>query len=124
VKIKPGRPTVFGMRDDKYFFGLPGNPVSTFVLFEVLVRPFLVKLMGCEYKPLCMTGRLTKDIVRRKVDRSEFRPVQLDRGGSVHFFEYHGSGHIHAYTKANGMIRIPLGQEKLNAGDEVEVNLI
>lgn len=124
VKIKPGRPTVFGQRGDKYFFGLPGNPVSTFVLFEVLVRPFLMKLMGSDYRPVSVGGRLASDLIRRKVDRSEFRPVKLNPDGTVHFFEYHGSAHIHAYTHANGVIRIPLGVEKLDAGTLVEVSLI
>ena len=124
VKIKPGRPTVFGQRDDKYFFGLPGNPVSTFVLFEVLVRPFLMKLMGVEYRPDSVGGKLANDLVRRKVDRSEFRPVKLQADGTVHFFEYHGSAHIHAYTQANGVICIPLGVDKLDAGSVVQVNLI
>ena len=124
VKIKPGRPTVFGTKGSKYFFGLPGNPVSTFVLFEVLVRPFLVKLMGADYHPVCIQGRLTKDIVKRKADRSEFRPVKLQPDGSVNFFAYHGSAHIHAYTLANGIVRIPAGVTKLNAGANVQVTLI
>ena len=124
VRIKPGRPTVFGTKGNKYFFGLPGNPVSTFVLFEVLVRPFLVKLMGADYRPARIRGRLTKDVVKRKVDRSEFRPVKLEPDGSVNFFEYHGSAHIHAYTLANGIARIPAGVTKLDAGSDVEVTLI
>ncbi len=124
VRIKPGRPTVFGTKDNKYFFGLPGNPVSTFVLFEVLVRPFLVKLMGADYRPARICGRLTKDVVKHKVDRAEFRPVKLEPDGSVNFFEYHGSAHIHAYTFANGIVQIPAGVTKLNAGSNVEVNLI
>ncbi len=124
VRIKPGRPTVFGTKDNKYFFGLPGNPVSTFVLFEVLVRPFLVKLMGADYRPGRIRGRLTKDVVKRKVDRAEFRPVRLEPDGSVNFFEYHGSAHIHAYTFANGIVQIPAGAAKLNAGSDVQVTLI
>ena len=124
VKIKPGRPTVFGTKGNKYFFGLPGNPVSTFVLFEVLVRPFLVKLMGADYRPVLIHGRLTKDVVKRKADRSEFRPVKLEPDGSVNFFEYHGSAHIHAYTLANGVVRIPAGVTKLDAGSSVQVSLI
>ena len=124
VRIKPGRPTVFGTKDNKYFFGLPGNPVSTFVLFEVLVRPFLVKLMGADYRPARICGRLTKDVVKHKVDRAEFRPVKLEPDGSVNFFEYHGSAHIHAYTFANGIVQIPAGVTKLDAGSDVQVTLI
>jgi len=124
VRIKPGRPTVFGTKDNKYFFGLPGNPVSTFVLFEVLVRPFLVKLMGTDYRPVRICGRLVKDVVKRKVDRAEFRPVKLEPDCSVNFFEYHGSAHIHAYTFANGIVQITAGVTRLDAGGDVKVTLI
>lgn len=124
VKIKPGKPTVFGTKGKKYFFGLPGNPVSTFVLFEVMVRPFLMKLMAHDYTPANIIGRLAKEIRIRKIDRAEFRPVRLEPDGSVNFFAYHGSAHIHAYTLANGVVRIPAGVTKLNAGANVQVTLI
>ena len=124
VKIKPGRPTVFGRRDDKYFFGLPGNPVSTFVLFEVLVHPFLVRLMGGDYQPRRIRARLTQTLTRKNVDRSEFLPVRLTPQGDAALFEYHGSAHIHAYARANGIIRIPEGLARIDAGSEVQVQLI
>lgn len=124
VKIKPGKPTVFGQMGAKYFFGLPGNPVSTFVLFEVLVRPFLMKFMGGEYQPVRIVGRLEREIVRRRMDRAEFVPVRLRADGLVELCAYHGSAHIHAYTSANGMIRIEPECERLGAGAEVEVSII
>lgn len=46
IAIKPGKPAVFGLSEKNYCLGLPGNPVSTFVLFEILAKPFLYKLMG------------------------------------------------------------------------------
>ncbi|HMA65537.1 MAG TPA: molybdopterin molybdotransferase MoeA, partial [Chitinispirillaceae bacterium] len=55
VAVKPGKPTVFGRKGNKFVFGLPGNPVSNFVLFELFVRPFICALMGNVYKPLCIT---------------------------------------------------------------------
>jgi molybdopterin molybdotransferase len=124
VKIKPGRPTVFGQKAGKYFFGLPGNPVSTFVLFEVLVRPFLVRLMGGDYRPRSVAARLAKTVTRRKTDRAEFVPVKLTSRGTAEFFEYHGSAHIHAYTHADGVIHIPEGPALLEAGAEIQVQLI
>jgi len=51
VAIQPGRPIVFGKRGNQFIFGLPGNPVSSFVLFEVLVKPFLLKMMGYREEP-------------------------------------------------------------------------
>ena len=50
--IKPGRPLLFGRRNDAWVFGLPGNPVSVFVLFEIIVKPFCFKLMGHDYMQL------------------------------------------------------------------------
>lgn len=52
IAIQPGRPTVFGMAEHKYIFGLPGNPVSSYVIFEILVKPMLYKLMGHDHKPV------------------------------------------------------------------------
>ncbi|MEI7980467.1 MAG: gephyrin-like molybdotransferase Glp, partial [Bacteroidota bacterium] len=49
IAIQPGRPTVFGIKGNKFVFGLPGNPVSSFVLFEVMVKPFLLRMMGSEH---------------------------------------------------------------------------
>ena len=54
IKIQPGKPTVFGVHDNAYVFGLPGNPVSSFVVFEFLVKPFLQKLMGINENNLKM----------------------------------------------------------------------
>ena len=58
IAVKPGMPTVFGVRDDTFCFGLPGNPVSTFVIFELIVKPFLFKLMGHDYRPFVVPLRL------------------------------------------------------------------
>jgi len=69
ISIKPGKPTVFGMLEKKYCFGLPGNPVSTFVLFEILVKPFLYKLMGHDYKPLNVHMPLEEALMNKKAKR-------------------------------------------------------
>ncbi|MBN1225544.1 MAG: molybdopterin molybdotransferase MoeA, partial [Deltaproteobacteria bacterium] len=65
VAIKPGKPTVFGIKDDKYFFGMPGNPVSTFILFELLVRPFLFSLMGGQDNRMRLKVKM-KETMKRK----------------------------------------------------------
>jgi len=128
VAIKPGKPTVFGTSDGRpgarYFFGLPGNPVSTFVLFEVLVRPFLFKLMGSSDQRTRIMARLKKDLRRKKADRLEHIPVFLNADGLVDTINYHGSAHIHAYTRANGIIVIPQGVEEIKADSQVSVLLI
>lgn len=124
VAVKPGRPLLFGTRGDAYVFGLPGNPVSTFVLFEVLVRPFLQRLAGGEYVPPMARARLTRPIERRRSDRLDHVPVVLDPGGGASPVEYHGSAHIHAYCAADGILRIPPGVPRIEAGETVSVILV
>ena len=124
VATKPGKPTVFGTSDGAFCFGLPGNPVSTFVIFEVLVKPFLFKMMGHDYRPWDVRGRLTEAVTRKKTKRLSWIPVALTEAGGVRPLRYHGSGHIHALSFADGLISIPVGVAELPAGAEVEVRQI
>jgi molybdopterin molybdotransferase len=123
IAIKPGKPTVFGRKDDTYVFGLPGNPVSTFVIFELFVRPFCYALMGCGCAGLAITAELAGTVRRRKSDRLAHFPVWLDADGKVRPVEYHGSAHIHAYAMADGFISIPIGTTEMRAGSTVRVIL-
>jgi molybdopterin molybdotransferase len=119
--IKPGRPLLFGRKEDAWVFGLPGNPVSVYVLFEIIVKPFCFALMGYRYRPLEITARLGDDYSRRSDKRTDHVPVRIDTDGTVRFIDYHGSAHIHAYTKADGILRVPSGVSWMKAGDEVRV---
>jgi molybdopterin molybdotransferase len=124
IRIKPGRATVFGENGKTYFFGLPGNPVSTFIIFEVLVRPFLVRLMGGDYRPRRISARLAAPVTRRQADRPEFVPVNLTADGLVQPFAYHGSAHIHAYVCADAILQIPEATARIDQGAEVQIQLI
>ena len=119
--IKPGRPLLFGRREDAWVFGLPGNPVSVFVLFELIVKPFCFRLMGHDYRPLEVTARLDNDFTRKGAVRTAHVPVRLMPDGLARLLEYHGSAHIHAYMRADGILRIPAGVESLKKGDEVRI---
>ena len=66
VAIQPGKPTTFGVADDVICFGMPGNPVSTFVQFEILVKPFLYKMMGYHFMPNYFPLILGKTINRKE----------------------------------------------------------
>jgi molybdopterin molybdotransferase len=123
VAIKPGKPTVFGRKEGTFVFGLPGNPVSTFVIFELFVRPFCFALMGCGCTGLAITAELAGTVRRRKSDRLSHFPVRLDADGKVRPVEYHGSAHIHAYAMADGFISIPIGTTEIRAGTTVRVML-
>lgn len=123
LAVKPGKPTLFGQKNDTFVFGLPGNPVSTFVIFEVFVKPLLFRLMGIEYAPPQSRGRLVKPIKRRSSERVEFRPVQL-RGDEIHPIKYHGSAHLDALSQTNGFVRIEIGVELIDKGTEIDVRQI
>ncbi|MCK4548625.1 MAG: molybdopterin molybdotransferase MoeA [Candidatus Krumholzibacteria bacterium] len=119
--IKPGRPLLFGRREGAWVFGLPGNPVSVFVLFEIIVKPFCFRLMGHDYRPLEVTARLDKEFTRKGAIRTAHVPVRLTPDGWAQLLDYHGSAHIHAYARADGILRIPSGVDTLKEGEEVRV---
>jgi molybdopterin molybdotransferase len=123
VAVKPGKPTVFGLKGEKVFFGLPGNPVSTFVIFEIFVKPFLYRMMGCDFKPLFLEGVLKQDFKRKKTSRTAFIPVQY-HDGMVDVCEYHGSAHIYALSQANGLLEVPAGVNEVPQGSIVDVRQI
>ncbi len=123
LAIKPGKPTIFGIRDKKFVFGLPGNPVSSFNIFELLTKPFIYKMMGFDYKPLNIKMPLGKTYKRKKSDRKSFIPVKI-KNGFVFLLEYHGSAHINALSDADGLIAVPIGKTVLNKGDLTDVRQI
>jgi molybdopterin molybdotransferase len=111
------------MKEEKYLFGLPGNPVSSFVQFELLVKPMLYALMGHEYNPPILNLPMGKDFTRRKARRKSFIPVEI-KSGKVYPVEYHGSAHIHSYIFADGMVAVEQGTSKLEIGEMVDVRSI
>ncbi len=121
VAVKPGRPTVFGRTKDAYIFGLPGNPVSSFINFEVFIKPLLMAMMGADYKPVEQKLPMAVEFKRKKADRLEFLPVAIDDEGKVTPVSYHGSAHIHAIGLADGLMRIPKGVHEIIKGAEVHV---
>lgn len=123
VAMKPGKPTVFGRHGDTFAFGLPGNPVSVFVVFELFVRPFCYRLMGSDGGAVTVTAKLSEPVSRRKSDRIAHIPVRFDEEGRASAIEYHGSAHIHAYALAEGFIAIPAGIKEIKAGETVSVKL-
>ena len=124
VAIKPGKPTVFGVSEDIYCFGLPGNPVSTFVLFDLLVKPFLYKLMDYDYRPTTIKMQLGESVKRKKTERQSWIPVVITDTGTLKPIVYHGSAHINALCTADGLISIGVGIEEIEKGTIVPVRLI
>ena len=123
IAVQPGRPTVFGVRGNQFIFGLPGNPVSSFVQFELLVKTLIYGLTGLDFKPVEIKLPMGKEYSRRKSKRLSWLPVRIE-DGEIFPLEYHGSAHINALTDANGLISIAIGETKLEKGKLVEIRLI
>lgn len=123
IAVQPGRPTVFGTGRGKYLFGLPGNPVSSFVQFELLVRPLLLALMGHQYKPVEIKLPMGAPYSRRNTKRKSLLPVFISNN-QVFPVEYHGSAHIHSYIFAEGIVAIEIGKTSLEKGEWVNVRQI
>ena len=125
VRMQPGKPTVFGVSDgNKYCFGMPGNPVSALVVFELFIKPFLFRLMGHDFSPRVVTATLDASVSRKKSDRPLWIPVRFSAPSEVAPITYHGSAHINAYCDADGMVMMPSGEHRLEKGVAVHVQCL
>jgi molybdopterin molybdotransferase len=124
IAVQPGRPTLFGTKGTQYIFGLPGNPVSSFVQFELLVKPLIYKLSGCDYQPLNLKIPIGVNYSRKRSDRLSIVPARIQNNGEVLPLEYHGSAHINSLTEAHCLIFIQSGQTILKKGELADVRLI
>src|SRR5215469_5273449 len=131
VAIQPGKPLVFGqVKADGQrtpFFGLPGNPVSTMVTFQLFVRPVLDALGGSKPEPLPFAQAKLTEPFTTKTGLTRFLPAHL--GGThedpeVELVRWQGSGDLMAASKANCYIVVPTDRETFKAGEAVSVLII
>lgn len=127
VNMKPGKPLVFGVREEKLVFGVPGNPVAAMVSFELFIRPALLRLMG-------------RRRVLRPVYRAVLREAVVNRHGRVHVVRVRawweggrwlasstgpqGSGILRSMVLANGLVFVPAESASLDAGSDVDLVLL
>jgi molybdopterin molybdotransferase len=123
IAMKPGKPAFLGRRGECFLYGMPGNPLSAFVNFEVLIRPMLARLCGIRDEPATSRVRLGASASRRELDRVEFLPVDI-RGGLAFPVRYTGSTMLDALAAARGLIRLEIGQAAIEAGAETDARLI
>ncbi|MGA8200275.1 MAG: gephyrin-like molybdotransferase Glp [Candidatus Sulfotelmatobacter sp.] len=140
AKIQPGRPVVFGRVPcgtgaalgasvpsvHKYFFGLPGNPVSTMVTFELFARPVLEALSGMSPRPLSFLHTRLKSEIRIKPGLTRFLPAILSGqydNSQAELVPWQGSGDIAARIRSNCLLVIPPDREHILAGEWVAVLL-
>lgn len=124
VAVQPGKPTTFGLHSEAAVFGLPGNPVSSFIQFELLIKPLLFRMMNCTWKPLTLKMPLAIRYERRSTERMALIPVKLTGEGTVLPVEYHGSAHITAMNETDGIVSMPAGVKFFEKGEIVSVRQI
>jgi molybdopterin molybdotransferase len=124
VLIQPGQPVVFGRSGAKFFFGLPGNPSSTMVTFEIFARAAVELLAGQTGTPLPMPfARLTRDF-RHRPGLTRFLPAHLsDDGAEVTPVDWHGSGDVPALTRANAYLVADPSRAEYPRGEFIRVLL-
>ncbi len=145
VEIQPGRPVVFGScgagalacadgdnaastragapaPHKKYFFGLPGNPVSTMVTFELFARPMIEALSGMTPQPLIFLRARLKSEIRTKTGLKRFLPAVLAgefENAELELVRWQGSGDVAGLARANCYVVIPPERERIEAGEWV-----
>jgi molybdopterin molybdotransferase len=143
AQIQPGRPVVFGRipwgtgtparggasapSGHKYFFGLPGNPVSTMVTFELFARPLLEALAGMTPQKLVFLHAKLKSEIKTKLGLKRFLPAILSgefEQAEVELLRWQGSGDIAATAKANCYIVIPPDRERFAPGEWVPILML
>ena len=123
VKFKPGKPLFFGVRGDVRLFGLPGNPVSAMVCFELFVRPALMRMMGREDKKRPHIDVYFQEDVKNNFGRMHAMRVSLERtekGWLARSVGAQGSGLVSSLTKADALALIGPDSEGARAGEPVE----
>jgi molybdopterin molybdotransferase len=125
VSLKPGKPTILGICSGKPVFGLPGNPVSCMVTFDLFVAPTLAHLSGARSEPRrSVPARLARNIASA-TGREDYIQVRLERrDGILEAVPVFGKSNlIYTLIRADGMLRIPLDVGGLSAGAQVDVVL-
>jgi molybdopterin molybdotransferase len=122
--IQPGKPVVFGRAREKYFFGLPGNPVSTMVTFELFARPMLETLGGATPRPLTFFPVRLKREIKVRPGLTRFLPGLLSgQFGEleVELASWQGSGDIAGAARANCYVVVPPDRQRIAPGETVAV---
>jgi molybdopterin molybdotransferase len=126
ISLRPGKPTIVGLVDGKPAFGLPGNPVSAMVVFDLLVRPTIYLLAGCPVppEPPRVQAELLRDIASQ-AGREDYVQVKVVSRDDTLFADpvFGKSNLIYTLVRADGVVKVPLDKGGLYAGEGVTVRL-
>jgi len=126
VAIRPGKPAVFAVCKDKPVFGLPGNPVSTMVTFQLFVTPAIDLLSGADAHPLPLVEARLSEALNERPGLTHFLPARIEWRGAepqVSALKWQGSGDIAALAGANCFLMVPAERENIPSGEQVSVLL-
>ncbi|MGB9434920.1 MAG: molybdopterin molybdotransferase MoeA, partial [Candidatus Acidiferrum sp.] len=124
IAIRPGKPTVFGRCRDTLVFGLPGNPVSTMVTFQLFVIPAIDILSATAPRSLPLLEATLAEPLQERPGLAHFLPARLDWNASapkVAALRWQGSGDISTLTRANCFVVVPADRSDIRAGEKVSV---
>jgi molybdopterin molybdotransferase len=124
VEIRPGKPLLFGRAREKFFFGLPGNPVSSYVTFELFARPVVEALAGGAMEPPVFLRARLGEAMANKTGLTYFLPARVEMNGGepvAKSIAWQGSGDLVGTAKANCFLVLHPGQNKIAAGEWVDV---
>lgn len=126
VALRPGKPIVFArLPNGVLVFGLPGNPVSVSVTFNLFARTSLLAMQGAHEPALAEEWAILERTVKGSVDRESYLPCQIRTGEAGHLLaqalKWGGSSDFVAFARANGLIRVPPGVKRLEIGSTVRV---
>ena len=140
IAVRPGMPAILGRLEPGatrggeggagtsriaagFVYGMPGNPVSAFVNFELFVKPLIWRFAGLSYEPPVARAVLASAVRRDVAERVEFLPVEFD-GTKAFPLRYTGSTMLDALSKADALVRLEIGQREIPEGAEVLARLI
>lgn len=122
VAMKPGKPTVFGVRDDTFVFGLPGNPVSTIVAFRMFVTPVIRSLLKAADASVNLRASLEEN-TKCDASRTAIVPALVHFDGAsyrIRTAPWKGSSDLAGLARANAMVVLPKMEGSMKAGDWVD----
>ena len=127
IAMRPGKPNLFGVINGKPFFGLPGNPVSTMIGFEVFVRPAIQKMLGRISDDRSEVEAVLEEDIKKKKGLKFFIRAQTrweDSGYVTRTTGPQGSGILSSMAKADSLIILPEDEERVKQGEKVLVRLL
>jgi len=119
VAIKPGKPVTYASGGRAAVFGLPGNPVGVYVTFHLFVLRAVARMVGSAPGLREVALEMGPGYSRRDAERREFVPARLGEMATVEPLEYHGSAHLMALSRMDGLFVVPEGVAEVPAGSRV-----